>query len=211
MKKWNVAIIGLGFVGKLHYDALRRLPNVHVRTIVVHKAQDIPLVKENYDADVVTDCWQEAVADPQIQVIHNCTPNALHDEINLAAIGVGKHLYAEKPMSLTTAGAEEVTTTAAKSEITVIYTNDVHTYIDKTLSYATVSAMKQDYQKAGKQVLLVDAGDHIQGTAYGGMDEGKTIVQLMNAAGYDIATLGNHEFDYGMARALATVEEAKFP
>ena len=74
MKKWNVAIIGLGFVGKLHYDALRRLPNVHVRTIVVHKAQDIPLVKENYDADVVTDCWQEAVADPQIQVIHNCTP-----------------------------------------------------------------------------------------------------------------------------------------
>ena len=110
-----------------------------------------------------------------------------------------------------TAGAEEVTTTAAKSEITVIYTNDVHTYIDKTLSYATVSAMKQDYQKAGKQVLLVDAGDHIQGTAYGGMDEGKTIVQLMNAAGYDIATLGNHEFDYGMARTLATVKEAKFP
>ena len=110
-----------------------------------------------------------------------------------------------------TAGAEEVTTTAAKSEITVIYTNDVHTYIDKTLSYATVSAMKQDYQKAGKQVLLVDAGDHIQGTAYGGMDEGKTIVQLMNAAGYDLATLGNHEFDYGMARTLATVKEAKFP
>ena len=93
----------------------------------------------------------------------------------------------------------------------MIYTNDVHTYIDKTLSYATVSAMKQDYQKAGKQVLLVDAGDHIQGTAYGGMDEGKTIVQLMNAAGYDLGTLGNHEFDYGMARALATVQEAKFP
>lgn len=45
MKKWNVAIIGLGFVGKLHYDALRRLPNVHVRTIVVHKAQDIQATK----------------------------------------------------------------------------------------------------------------------------------------------------------------------
>ena len=117
MKKWNVAIIGLGFVGKLHYDALRRLPNVHVRTIVVHKAQDIPLVKENYDADVVTDCWQEAVADPQIQVIHNCTPNALHDEINLAVIRAGKHLYAEKPMSLTTAGAEEVLAAAKAAGI----------------------------------------------------------------------------------------------
>ena len=117
MKKWNVAIIGLGFVGKLHYDALRRLPNVHVRTIVVHKAQDIQATKENYDADVVTDCWQEAVADPQIQVIHNCTPNALHDEINLAAIGAGKHLYAEKPMSLTTAGAEEVLAAAKAAGI----------------------------------------------------------------------------------------------
>ena len=93
----------------------------------------------------------------------------------------------------------------------MIYTNDVPPYLANTLSSAPVSARQQAYQTAGKQVLLVDAGDHIQGTAYGGMDEGKTIVQLMNAAGYDIATLGNHEFDYGMARALATVEEAKFP
>ena len=122
MKKWNVAIIGLGFVGKLHYDALRRLPNVHVRTIVVHKAQDIPLVKESYDADVVTDCWQEAVADSQIQVIHNCTPNALHDQINLAAIATGKHLYAEKPMSLTTAGAEEVLAAAKAAQAAGIRT-----------------------------------------------------------------------------------------
>lgn len=108
MRKWNVAIIGLGWVGKLHYDALRRLPNVHVRTIVVHKEQDIPMVKELYGADIVTACWQEAVADPEIQVIHNCTPNALHDEVNLAAIATGKHIYAEKPMSLTTEGAIQV-------------------------------------------------------------------------------------------------------
>lgn len=108
MRKWNAAIIGLGFVGKLHYDALRRLPNVHVRTIVVHQPQDIPKVKELYDADIVTDDWQAAVADPQIQVIHNCTPNILHDAINLAAIKAGKHIYAEKPMSLTTEGALRV-------------------------------------------------------------------------------------------------------
>ena len=108
MRKWNVAVIGLGWVGKLHYDALRRLPNVHIRTIVVHKEADIPMVRQCYDADVVTACWQDAVADPLIQVIHNCTPNALHDEINLAAIAAGKHVYAEKPMSLTTAGAIQV-------------------------------------------------------------------------------------------------------
>ena len=106
MKKYNVAIVGMGFIGKLHYDALRRLPNVHIRTIVVHRESEIPLVKQAYDVDIVTTDWREAVADPQIQVIHNCTPNALHDEVNLAAIAAGKHIYAEKPMSLTTQRAE---------------------------------------------------------------------------------------------------------
>ena len=53
----------------------------------------------------------------------------------------------------------------------------------------------------------MDAGDHIQGTAYGSMDEGASIIQLMNAAGYDVATPGNHEFDYGMARAKEAMAE----
>ena len=91
-------------------------------------------------------------------------------------------------------------------DITILYTNDVHTYIDKKspeLTYAAIAALKKSYQDAGKNVLLVDAGDHIQGTAYGSMDEGASIIQLMNAAGYDVATPGNHEFDYGMARAKA--------
>ncbi len=71
--------------------------------------------------------------------------------------------------------------------------------------------MKQAYKAAGNQVLLVDAGDHIQGTAYGSMDDGETIIDLMNATGYDLATLGNHEFDYGMERALSVIEQANFP
>lgn len=117
MAKINAAIIGLGFVGKLHYDALRRLPSVHVRTIVVHKPEDVEPVRRLYDADIVTCRWQEAVMDPEIQVVHNCTPNALHDEINLAAIAAGKHIYAEKPMSLTTAGAISVAEAARKAGV----------------------------------------------------------------------------------------------
>lgn len=95
--------------------------------------------------------------------------------------------------------------------LTILYTNDIHTYIDQSLSYATVSGMKQDYKDAGENVLLVDAGDHIQGTAYGAMDNGAAIIDLMNAADYDLAALGNHEFDYGMNRTLEVIEEAEFP
>ena len=105
--------------------------------------------------------------------------------------------------------ADEAVTTAAPAAdaVTILYTNDVHTYIDKDLRYSTVAG----YRDTLTNVLLVDAGDHVQGTAYGSMDEGATIVKLMEAARYDLATLGNHEFDYGMARALSVATGGKVP
>ena len=98
--------------------------------------------------------------------------------------------------------------------ITILHTNDTHTYIDNkndadqpTLRYSTVAGYKTTLQN----VLLVDAGDHVQGTVYGAEDKGHTIIDLMGAAGYDIATLGNHEFDYTMDGTKNVVEWAKFP
>lgn len=97
-------------------------------------------------------------------------------------------------------------------DITILYTNDVHTYIDNGvnnangLTYAKLATLRKT-----EDALLVDAGDHIQGTAYGSMDKGSTIIELMNATGYSIATPGNHEFDYGMEGFLKVVEQADFP
>ena len=101
-----------------------------------------------------------------------------------------------------------------KADVTILYTNDVHTYIDNKSpkpTYAAIAALKKSIEDTGRDVLLVDAGDHIQGTAYGSMDDGATIIELMNEAGYDLATPGNHEFDYGMARVKAVIQEADFP
>ena len=101
---------------------------------------------------------------------------------------------------------------AEEDKITVLYTNDIHTYIDNHLedenglTYSKVAALKESIPNA----ILVDAGDHLQGTAYGQMDEGMTMIELMNEAGYDLATFGNHEFDYGMDGALAAVDAAAF-
>jgi len=106
-----------------------------------------------------------------------------------------------------------VSAQAADESITVFYTNDIHTYINNisedehALTYSKVAALKDSVEDA----LLVDAGDHVQGTAYGGMDKGATMIKLMNAAGYDAAVMGNHEFDYGMARALEIAETADYP
>lgn len=106
----------------------------------------------------------------------------------------------------TTVQAEE-----KSDDIVVLYTNDVHTYIDGPLSYDVIAAIKEDLEKEYGHVFLVDAGDHIQGTAYGSMDKGETVLKLMNAAGYDAATLGNHEFDYGMDGCMQVTEWAEFP
>ena len=108
-----------------------------------------------------------------------------------------------------------------EKDIAVIYTNDIHTYINnrkpndekkaKNLSYSAVAALKEDLAAQGKAVILVDAGDHIQGTAYGDMDKGATMIQIMNETGYELATIGNHEFDYGISRILELIKKAEFP
>ena len=120
------------------------------------------------------------------------------------------------PTTAATNAATETTTTVEAAALTedfvILYTNDVHTYIDNELSYDVIAGVKAELENTYGTVILADAGDHIQGTAFGSMDKGETIIKLMNAAGYDVATLGNHEFDYGMeGRINVTDNWAEFP
>ena len=84
MEKLNAAIIGMGFIGRQHYEALRRLTGVHIRAICVSRPEHIERTKAEFDADYVTADWREIMADPEIHTVHNCTPNIAHDEVNLA-------------------------------------------------------------------------------------------------------------------------------
>ena len=125
---------------------------------------------------------------------------------------------AETVEEATEAATEETVDTKAQAEenanaedIVILYTNDVHTYVDGPISYDVIAAIKKELQKEYGYVYLVDAGDHIQGTAYGSMDNGETIIKMMNAAGYDVATLGNHEFDYGMFGCMKAIDMAEYP
>lgn len=102
-------------------------------------------------------------------------------------------------------------TAAPTEDVAILFTNDVHTYIDNPLSYDVIAAVKGELATQYKNVLLVDAGDHAQGTVYGSMDFGKTVIELMNSAGYDLATLGNHEFDYSMEGTMDIIEWAEYP
>ena len=95
-------------------------------------------------------------------------------------------------------------------EIVILYTNDVHCGIVDGLGYAGVARVKAAFEAAGKEVILVDNGDATQGDVIGTLSKGEAIVELMNAVGYDVATIGNHEFDYGMEQFNKNVSLAKF-
>ena len=114
MKKVNVGIIGMGFIGKLHYRALSVLPFIKIKAVCVSRPEKTAEVKAQYPADIVSDDWRMIIEDPSVEVIHNCTPNHLHDEINEAAIKAEKHIYAEKPLSLAAGKAHDIWKLAEK-------------------------------------------------------------------------------------------------
>ena len=108
----------------------------------------------------------------------------------------------------TTREPEVMTEEATMAGKTVIlHTNDVHGAIE---GYAYITALKADYEAKGAEVILVDAGDYSQGTTYVSSTKGADAVTMMNAAGYDVVTLGNHEFDYGYAQLKKNMSKAKF-
>ena len=106
-----------------------------------------------------------------------------------------------------TANAAEETAQDLNGDIVILHTNDVHGAI---AGYAKVAALKDAYEARGAYVLLMDAGDFIQGDPTVSTSEGATAVELMNLAGYDVVSLGNHEFDYGYQNLKDLEADADF-
>ena len=100
--------------------------------------------------------------------------------------------------------------TPAHQPVAILYTNDVHCGIDDNIGYSGLVAYKKAYEKAGYDVIMVDSGDAIQGDAIGTISTGEYIVDIMNEIGYSVATIGNHEFDYGMDRFMELRDKAKY-
>ncbi len=115
---------------------------------------------------------------------------------------------------------QEEITQAVNGSATILYTNDVNGYINNKIkdedeeidgiSYANVKALKDELISKGKNVLLVDAGDHVQGSVYSALSNGEDMIKIMNATGYDLATLGNHEFDYGQQQVFKLMDLANY-
>lgn len=98
-----------------------------------------------------------------------------------------------------------------KKDLVILFTSDVHCGVDQNWGYAGLWQVRQALEAAGNYTLLVDNGDSVQGEPLGTMTTGEANIRLMNDMGYDVVTIGNHEFDYGMDRFFELVKMARFP
>ena len=113
-------------------------------------------------------------------------------------------------------GAED----SLEGKVVILHSNDVHggfaepkedsDEIKGLLGYARIAALRDEYVKQGAEVILADVGDFCQGTTYVSLSKGANAIEMMNAAGYDVITLGNHEFDFGYENLMTILEKAEF-
>ncbi|MBV9577673.1 MAG: Gfo/Idh/MocA family oxidoreductase, partial [Chloroflexi bacterium] len=197
----RVGVIGLGFIGRAHVDALRRIPGVQVLAVagssqrIVDQANQLAIPRAYAD-------YHDLLADADIDVVHNCTPNSLHYEINRATLEAGKACFAEKPLTVTTSEAADLVTLArsthahvavnfnhrgfpqvqharaliAAGQLGQVYA--VHgSYLQDWLLYATDWNWRVDPRLGGPSRAVADIGSHWMDLAQS--VSGSNIVEVM--------------------------------
>ncbi len=117
MKTIKTAVIGTGFMGRTHVEALRRVPGIEIVAIADVSEEGARRLADDYGIARATADWQELLRDPEIEVIHNTTPNDLHYEINKAILNAGKHCLSEKPLTKNSTESAELVALAREKGV----------------------------------------------------------------------------------------------
>jgi predicted dehydrogenase len=117
MERIRTAVIGTGFMGRVHLEALRRVEHVDVVEVAATSLDKARDAGAGYNVLNVTGDWQDVLRDPSIDAVHVATPNVSHYPIARAALEAGKHVICEKPLAMSTAEAQELTDLAAAKKL----------------------------------------------------------------------------------------------
>ncbi|MCX5642498.1 MAG: Gfo/Idh/MocA family oxidoreductase [Candidatus Omnitrophica bacterium] len=185
MKKYRVAVIGTGYIGAVHCEQLLRLPNVMLAGVADKNPRLASEAAQQFGAEKIYQNAGEVIADRTIDVIHNCTPNNLHYEINKQALESGKQVFSEKPLALSAKESSELTRLAekkkavtginfcyryypvvqeaavriARGEIGTVY-NIMGNYLQDWLLYPTDYSWRLDASMSGASNIVGDLGSH---------------------------------------------------
>ncbi len=184
----NVGVIGSGFMGAAHVDALRRVPGVNVVAI---SSIDRPRAEELADSFAiphVIDDWRELASRPDVAAVHNCTPNNLHFEVNRALIEAGKHVLSEKPLTMTSAESSELVRLAAeKGVVTAINFN--------YRGYPLIQQAHGMVKRGELGDLHLVHGHYLQDWLLHDTDYNWRLESKISGASRAVADIGSHWFD----------------
>ncbi len=189
MSKIKAGIIGTGFIGPAHIEALRRLGFVEVaavserdQALADRKAAELSIPKAYGD-------YKHLLADPEIQVVHNCTPNHLHFGVNCDIIAAGKHVISEKPLAMNSTESRELVKRVEKAGV-VNAINFNYRYMPLVQQ---ARAMCQNHDDVGR--VLAVQGSYLQDWLFKETDWNWRLVPELSGDSRAIADVGSHWCD----------------
>ncbi len=155
MEKIKTAIVGTGFMGKVHAENVRRLGNVEIAAVVGSRPETARKFAESNGIPIATDKLEEVLANQEIQAVHICTPNVDHFPMSMAAVRAGKAVLCEKPMTMSVAEAEQLVAAAAEN-------NTVNCVQHNLRYYPVVQQMRQMIKAGDLGEILIVQGTYSQ-------------------------------------------------
>lgn len=188
MSRIRTAVIGTGFMGRVHLEALRRVEGVDVVEIAATSADKARDAAEGYNVLNATGDWHNVIADPSIDAVHITTPNAAHYPIAKAALEAGKHVLCEKPLAMTVAEAAELTALAAQKNLRAAVNHNLR-------CYPMVQQMRRMREAGAFGDILIVQGTYSQDWMLYQTDWNWRVDPTVSGPSRVMADIGSHFFD----------------
>lgn len=188
MRIIKTAVIGSGFMGAAHIEALKRIGGVEIRTIVSDDLKTAKGIADKFGISKVEENYEKILNDSEIDIIHNCTPNNLHFKINKAAVEAGKHVISEKPLTTNTTESEKlVKLVSEKGVVNAINFN--------YRFYPVIQHAKNMIQKGELGEIFLAHGHYLQDWLYYKTDYNWRLETEISGNSRAIADIGSHWCD----------------
>jgi predicted dehydrogenase len=184
----TVGLIGAGYIGPIHLGALARLAGVRIKTVIDANGELAARAAAAYNAESSGTDYRDVIKDPQIDVVHNCTPNKFHFGITREALNAGKHVLSEKPLAMSIAEAEELVELAAKKRA-VNGIDFCYRY------YPVVQEMAVRVRRGDAGMVRMVSGSYFQDWLSKETDWSWRLLRAESGESNITADLGSHWFD----------------
>lgn len=188
MKRVKTAVVGTGFMGRVHLEALRRVEHVEVVAIAGRTIESAKKLADAYDVPHATDNYAELLKNPELDAVHICTPNAQHYPMTKAAIEAKKNVLCEKPVAMSAKEAEELAALAAQAKVRNCVCHNLR-------FYPMVQQMRRMREAGELGEILVAQGTYSQDWLLYDTDWNWRVDDAASGASRAMADIGSHWFD----------------